>query len=48
MKVPTTDYAALRDEQRRLAAAVERTDRVGSVHVIGGADVGFEQGGAVT
>nr|WP_317400974.1 deoxyribonuclease V [Plesiomonas shigelloides] len=48
MKVPTTDYAALRDEQRRLAAAVERTDRVGPVHVIGGADVGFEQGGAVT
>lgn len=48
MKVPTTDYAVLRDEQRRLAAAVERTDRVGPVHVIGGADVGFEQGGAVT
>lgn len=43
-----TDYAALRDEQRRLAAAVERNDRLGPVRIVGGADVGFEQGGTVT
>lgn len=48
MNASPTDYAVLRDEQRRLAAAVERTDRFGPVRIIGGADVGFEQGGAVT
>lgn len=34
--------------QKALAAAVERRDRLGPVRLVAGADVGFEEGGAVT